>query len=430
MSIPAEELLRRVTRCAGIDAIYGDPAGSLPVVPVPVAVAETYALAHERIHGARAAIHLGQGVFRFPGTPGIPPVSVEVESGDDLMAVVPHLAAGGEVVLRVSLDPGRPVDDLVPDSGVPREGWVDPAPEVVDALRDAGTVSVLAGPGVVREAAVPGLHDLAATASLGVLNTWGAKGVFHWRSRHHLATVGLQADDFVLGGLSDVDLIIATGLDQWESPADRWQLAPSFIVPPGALAPLAERCAAAEAEIVVPPLRHRLAGVTQRGWEVEHSPLPPTRVTLHYGECVSAGTLVAADAGTAGFWVARTLGTTRLGGVIVPSTSIPGFAAACVAVLRLRHPDRTGLAIVDASGGEQTEAVVEAARRLGIMVPVETWDPDGERLDADAHRARLGRMVNAGGPGSAGVHSLATDQSQLAEMVQAAGPVVAWPQPE
>jgi hypothetical protein len=430
MAIPAEELFRRVIRGAGIDAIYGDPIGSLPVLAVPIALAETFALAHERVHGAPAALHLGQGLFRFPGTPRTPPVSVEIETGDDLMAVVPHLAAGGDVVLRVSLPLDQPVDDLVPDRRVSQDAWSEPAPGVVDALRNADTVAVLAGPGVVRDAAVPGLHDLAARASLGVLNTWGAKGVFHWRSRHHLATVGLQADDFVLGGLSDVDLIIATGLDQWESPADRWQLAPKFIVPPSALAPLAEQCAAVEAQIVVPPLRHRLAGVTQRGWEVEDSPLPPTRVTLHYGECVSAGTMVAADAGMAGFWVARTLGTTRLGGVIVPSLPIAGFAAACVAVLRLRHPGRNGLAIADASGGEQTAAVVEAARRLGIVVPVETWDPDGERLDADAHRERLDRMVNGGDPGSAGVHTLATHQGQLAEMVEAAGPVVAWPQPE
>jgi Thiamine pyrophosphate enzyme, central domain len=346
------------------------------------------------------------------------------------MAVVPHLASGGEVVLRLTVDLAEPVDDLVPQRGAPGDGWVEPAPEVIDALRAADTVSVLAGPGVVRHDAVPGLHDLAVQANLGVLNTWGAKGVFHWRSRHHLATVGLQADDFVLGGLGDVDLIIGTGLDQGESPDARWRLAPSVIVPPGALARLAEHGpAAAGASIAVPPLRVRLAGVTQRGWEVEHSPLPPTRVTLHYGECVSAGTLVAADAGTAGFWVARTLGTTRLGGVIVPSSPITGFAAACVAVWRLRHPGRTGLAVVDAGTEGQTAAVVDAARGLGVVVPVEAWDPDGARLDAEAHRERLGRLINGGPPATAAVPSLATQRSQLAEMVDAAGPVVAWTQP-
>ena len=84
---------------------------------------------------------------------------------------------------------------------------------------------------------MPGLHDLAVSAGVGVLNTWGAKGVFDWRSRHHLATIGLQADDFVLSGLDRADLIIATGLDHAESPDDRWRLAPALTVPPAGLGP-------------------------------------------------------------------------------------------------------------------------------------------------------------------------------------------------
>ena len=58
-----------------------------------------------------------------------------------------------------------------------------------------------------------------------MLNTWGAKGVFDWRSPHHLATAGLQAWDFERGGLADADLIITTGLDEREVLAE-WELAP------------------------------------------------------------------------------------------------------------------------------------------------------------------------------------------------------------
>ncbi len=183
---------------------------------------------------------------------------------------------------------------------------------------------MLAGPGIIWHGAVPSLHDLAVSAEIGVLNTWGAKGIFDWRSQHHFATIGLQADDFVLSGLDAVDLIIATGLDQAESPEERWRLAPALTVPPAGLAPLAERCRPRRPmPLTMPPLRARLADVTQRGWSVEASPLPPSRATMHYAECVAAGALVAADAGDAGFWVARTLGTTRLGAVIVPSTCNP-----------------------------------------------------------------------------------------------------------
>jgi hypothetical protein len=424
MPIEAAELLRRVFRAAGIDAVYGAACAPLPVTVVPLAVAETLAVAHQRVHGARAAVSVGDGVFTIPGVP--PPRSVEPPDAAELPALVRDLASGDAIELRLSFSMAQPVDDIVPESPGRDDTWLEPADDVTAAVDAASRVSVLAGPGVVGGAAVPALHDLAAVANLGVLNTWGAKGVFHWRSRHHLATVGLQADDFTLAGLGEVDLIVATGLDPDEAPEDRWRLAPALFVPPGALAALAERCRPRSGEIAVPPLRSRLAGVTQRGWAVERGPLPPTRVTLHYGECVAAGGVIAADAGLVGFWVARTLGTTRLGGVLVPSVTHPGWAAACVAVARLRHPDRPALALVDATDVQPTALVVEAARSLGVDVPVEVWDADGPPLDAEVHRERLRRLMGGENAAPPGPHRLATDGRQLGEMIDAAGPIVAW----
>jgi hypothetical protein len=147
---------------------------------------------------------------------------------------------------------------------------------------------------------------------------------------------------------------------------------------------------------------------------------------MHYAECVAAGALVAADAGNAGFWVARTLGTTRLGAVIVPSTSSPGFAAACVAVALLRRPGRPALAVIDRTEAEATAVIVDAAAALGVRVPVEAWDPEGDRLDADAHRDRLRQLVLGGLPAGQRLCTLATDRHQLFEMIDAAGPIVAW----
>src|SRR4029079_18341656 len=121
-------------------------------------------------------------------------------------------------------------------------------------------------PGVVRAGAVPGLHAFAAAGRLGVLNTWGAKGVFDWRSRHHLATAGLQAEDFTLGGLADADLIVAVGVDEGEAPADRWQtLAPVRGISPGEMDPLSQVWSRSAEWPDVPELRTRLAGVTQAG---------------------------------------------------------------------------------------------------------------------------------------------------------------------
>ena len=129
---------------------------------------------------------------------------------------------------------------------------------------------------------------------------------------------------------------------------------------------------------------------------------------------------------TPGFWVARTLGTTRLGAVIVPSMPSPGFAAACVAVSLLRRPSRSALAVIDRTEAEAAAVIVDAAAALGIRVPVEAWDPEGDRLDADAHRDRLRQLILGGFPAGERLCTLATDRHQLSEMIEAAGPIVAW----
>lgn len=314
--------------------------------------------------------------------------------------------------------------------GVPvplEERWVDPEPELLDRLAAARAPVVLAGPGVVHAGAVGGLHALAAAGSLGVLNTWGAKGIFHWRSRHHLATAGLQARDFELGGIGDADLVLATGVDDAETPPG-WRHGAAVVdVAPGALSPLAERWARPLADIPMPPLREGLAAVTQDGWAAEGRPPAPSRVTRSYAEVLGPAGLMAADPGEAGFWVARTFPTTALGSVVVPGAVRDGLAVACAVLARLRDPARPVLVAVDAPLSAASRAMLDAGEALGAAVTVEVWDPDGERLDPQAHRTRLERVLgDGGGPSSTEVVSLAVDGRQMARMVEVAGPRTAW----
>jgi hypothetical protein len=320
--------------------------------------------------------------------------------------VIASLLADAELRLR-----GRP------PAG---DRWALPEDAIVDAVRAARRPIVLAGPGVVLDGAVPGLHALAAAASLGVLNTWGAKGVFDWRSRHHLATAGLQSLDFERGGLADADLIIATGVDEREALAP-WRLAPVVEVDPLALDPLAERCGRPPAEIAVPPLRADLGRITQAAWTATQGPLPATKATQRYGLALGGGGLVAADPGTAGYWVARTVGTTSVGGVLVSADrGAVGSGLACAIVARQLDPRRPVLAVADELADVHHE-LLEHARSNGITVGVEVWRPDGPPLDADAHEAQVARLVAEGG-----IAELGTDPAQLAQMVEVAGPIVAW----
>src|SRR5262249_44609558 len=157
------------------------------------------------------------------GTTGAEPEPVAVTAPGDLVAA---LGPGATGPWRLDLDLARPAPDVTPPPPPPIErglgaGGGRGAPGGAPRARGGAR-----GPGVVADGAVPGLHALAAAAHVGVLNTWGAKGVFDWRSRHHLATAGLQARDFPLGGMAGADLIVATGLDGREVAEAAWRLAP------------------------------------------------------------------------------------------------------------------------------------------------------------------------------------------------------------
>lgn len=461
-------LLGRVLRAAGVDATYGWPLSGVDVVAVPSArVAALMAESHRRVHGRPAAVHQGDGVVVIGGGlaadagRGSP---VVVASADDLLGLVDaaHVAAwatpgtgGGRfgatdgnssdsathavaespgvttaapvapLIVRLALDVDAPAPDVVPPPPAPIDRWVEPEDDLVAALVAARHPVMLAGPGVVWAGAVPGLHAAAAVANVGVLNTWGAKGVFDWRSRHHLATVGLQARDFELGGLAEADLVVTTGVDPAEAPPARWRgAAPVVDVPPGALDPLSGRWSRPPGDIAVPPLRAGLARVTQEGWASTGTPLAPSLVTRHYGQVCGAGGLVAADPGIAGYWVARTFATTELGGAQVPAAAgAHGFAVACALVARLGSPNRPVLAVVDEPAPEIVHEALDVAARLGVAVPVEVWGADGETPAPDEHLARLRAEVNAEHPRPV---TLEVDGGQLARMIDVAGEVVAW----
>jgi hypothetical protein len=428
--ITAGQLLGRVWRAAGGDVVYGEPWPGLDVVEVPPAVAPTLAAAHRRVRNRSALVHEGDGRFRVAGGSGAPadhdgpggarPLLAAAPT--ELVDALPELARG--VDLDATFDPTSPTDDVWPPAAPGPERWQPPEADVVARIAQAVAPVVLVGPGVVQAGMVSGFHALAVALSAGTLNTWGAKGVLHWQSRHHWATIGLQARDFELAGLADTDLIVASGLDPLESPDERWRLAPAVELDPRSLAPMAEQVGRPWRPLAVPPLRDRLASVTQAGWARSGSPLHPARATLDLHDALGPGGLVAADPGIAGFWVARTFGTTELGSVLVPADgSSEGFAAACVLVARLHEPNRAALAVVDGPPSDEVAAVLDAARRLGVPVAVEAWSAEGERLDQPAHRARAEELARGQ---RVGVASVAIDPAPLDEFAAAAGRIIAW----
>jgi hypothetical protein len=417
---PPGPTLGAVLRASGIDAVYGEALDGIAVTPVASAeLAQLLARVHQRVHGRQAAVLTGH----LLAVPGPDPERIVVSTSGEVAALPPLLASGRGVEVELAVDPSARQVGVVPTAPPVPDPWVEPSPETLAALAAAERPVVLAGPGVVAHGGVPGLHALAASGHLGVLNTWGAKGVFNWQSRHHLATVGLQSLDFRLGGLPGSDLIVATGLDPDESPDECWQLGPFVDVDPRALSLLAERSTRVWDWAEVPQIRQGLAAVTQEGWADERSPLAPSRVTRNYGAALAGGGRVAADAGTAGFWLARTFGTSELGSAQVPPVEEPGFAAAVALVTRLRSPGRPVLALVDGPPSPRTLELMDLADSLGVGFGVEAWAEEGPALDAEAHLARARGLAVVD---RCELATVATAPWQLGRIVDVAGPVVAW----
>ena len=303
-------------------------------------------------------------------------------------------------------------DGRVTQSTVPREG----------------RIVVLAGPGVFapeQGAGIIGVRALAATGSLGVANTWGAKGVFGWDSPHHLGTCGLQARDFELLGWADADAIIATGVDDAETPRAQFALAPVFDVGPDELGALAGSVRASGAPLMN-ELYPRLAAVAQPGFVDDRVPLHPARAVADLGAALPPGGVATADPGIAGLWVARTFPTPAVepGGprrVVVPSTGTLGAAGRVAAeAARAGHP---AIIVTTDPVPRETAAIYEELAAEHAPVVLVVWSEHGSLGRASEHRGLVEAALAVPG---ASVVEVPVALSLTGLLIDAAGPVVAW----
>ena len=272
----------------------------------------------------------------------------------------------------------------------------DPVNAHVGRLPELGgpttRVVVLAGPGAIRDRA--GLHRLADRLGAPVANTWGAKGIYPWDDPHHMGTCGLQRDDFALLGFERYDLVLAVGVDEAESPTDRFGRAPVVVAAPGTLAAVADAVAprplvpAADNE-----LYRRIAAIAQPGYVDASFPRHPARAVMDLKRSLRPDTRVTAQPGDAGLWVARTFPTDRTGSVVVPAYDRPGIGAAVGLASALQGTDT--VTVQRGPVDEETRAALEVAAIHGLPLALEVWGDE-------------------------------VDWSRTEDLVVAAGPVVAW----
>ena len=322
-----------------------------------------------------------------------------VTGGDSSLAPMRHESVGDQLrdvsaalaraFADVPLPPALADLGLQPPSTV--EAPLDPDP--TDFGPPDTRLTVLAGPGVVHH-----LDDLRAFASrvnVSVANTWGAKGAFAWDSPHHMGTCGLQARDFELLGFADFDVILATGIDEAESPWERFALTRAIEVAPAYLGELAESVPRRSTDLEPNALFERLAAVAQPGYVNDAVPRHPARAVMDLKRSLAPGTVVTADPGSAGLWVARTFPTDAPKSVLVPAHRAPGIAAALALILTRRGHDTVAVTTGPIDG--VTEAVVELAEQIerAGSFRLEVWGDD-------------------------------VDWSRTEELIEAAGEVVAW----
>lgn len=418
------ELLAQCLAAARVRRVFGRAIPGLQHIAVPdPLIASLLADADGRL-GPGPGAAFSEGVLRLSSKPGGRAKRRPVTSLRDLpdaVAWAGSVAAGdlpgcAELSLGADLDGEATGHPAKP----PRSGWSG-----IILGSQLGKVLVFAGPGVVRAGAAEGLRGLAEAVGLGVSNTWGAKGVFDWRSRHHMGTVGLQARDFELGGFDDADTIVATGIDPDESPRHRWARDRVVTIPPAMLIGLVTQWPSHVdgALTARPPLFDLIAGVVQPQWQEEKAPLAPARTLADLAASMAPGDQLAADPGPVGFWVARAFATTELGSVVVPATLAPGFAAAAALAGAVRQPRARVIGLAAGPLDDVSLRVLDLARSLDVGLVLEVWGQEGEMASAADHAAALNAARARRG---VNVLSVPVDFGWTEALVEVAGPVVAW----
>jgi hypothetical protein len=421
--------LGRLLAAAGVRQLFGDAVLGAAVTGVahrPVAdpaLAVLLAAADGRLGPGPGAALLADGTLLLTARPGGSPAVTPFGAAALLPQIVARAAdwcdndAPGEAAFRLELDLDAPAPDLVPAAPPPR-----PPVELPDRLPDE--VLLYAGPGVVRRGFTERLRALSARTNRGVVNSWGAKGLFAWDDPRHLGTVGLQRDDFTMAGFADAAPIVAVGVDDDETPVRRFGLGPVLWVPPEQLDDLDARLSVRSAAIGRPPLFDALSAVCMPSYDRDDIPLHPGRAIIETKGVLGPADRVAADAGGAlGLWIARAFPTSFLGSVVVPGTVAPGFAAAAALAAAVRPEPVRVLGCTLDPLDEVTAAVLELGRAWGAAATVVAWSPDAPLTAAvDAGPAVAAALAGGG----VQVVRLPVDLTRTEELVAVAGPLVAW----
>jgi hypothetical protein len=409
-----------VTRVWGapIDELGSQPGLDLIRIDDP-ALACLLADADGRVNGGLGVASVPGGVLHLSSKPGGTAYPRSIETAEEL---VETLAAFGarDVPETVALHLALDLDEPIADDLRTRRDEVGGVVMTLDPMFAELDLAFVAGPGVVRSGNTEAARRFATSVGAPLVASAGAKGVFRWDSAFDGGTVGLQAHDLSLAGVTGADVVIASGIDPDETPLDAlgavvqeveaWQLPALTARWTGSRRPPTDRT-----ELVA-----AISRVLTPRYESTARPLDPARAALHLSGAAPDGGVVCSEAGRAGFWIARAMPTGIPGSMVVAATRQDGAAAAMA--LAARVAGRPAVAVCDGMT-EMTASVIEQARSLGVGLAIQEWRPSGAPVAPEEHASQTIRDFDAD---VVVARSMAVATDDLGDVTDAAGPVVAW----
>ena len=423
-------LVSRCLRAVGATRAFAAPGHGLDALEglalIPVA-SEAAAIALANADGrlsvapdARPGVALLSGRrLRLSSQPGeeTAPLSIAVE---DLPAAIAGWSLGrvfGAAEIELPFD----LLSQAPDGAQPLVlQRSDQLLRLSPGLADFRTMIVV-GPGVLRDGVAVDVADFVTRTGAGVMTTMGAIGVVPFDHPSWCGVVGIQSDDPALGGLDECELVIAVGVDDDELGESLPVNAQLLEVEPWHLPFLATDWPTVKPEPARSSLVEACSAVLGDHREATTSPLHPVRAVLDVFDAIDGDVQVYADAGPVGIWFARGVVPVPMGRVIVPARASDGFAIAAAIVSAL---DGNRSVAVTMPGGLIENELLDLAAALDLGIVVEQWGDDVNSGDPSQHRANLVAAMSDSGLSVTGV---AVDLAAAAELVDLAGPVVAWP---
>lgn len=293
--------------------------------------------------------------------------------------------------------------DLKPDDpNVPIHAGPPPAfeashdvyQEAVKLIKNAKHVILLAGNGVIRGKASKTLVSFCEKNNISVATTFMAKGVISARHNLYIATIGLQAKDFVMCGFDNADLIITVGYDLVEYSPKFWNpLRDKKIIHIDSVPAEIDKYYLPAVELVgdIAAALEQLTKLT--GFKKEYDylekvkkiakeeyrllkdstsfPIKPQKILYDLRHALGDQDIVLSDVGMHKLWIARQYPAYEPNTVIISNgfasmgISLPGAIAA-----KLVYPDRKIVSVCGDGAFLMNSQELETARRLGLAFVV------------------------------------------------------------